>query len=402
MPPRFPTHALVAAALAAAVPGAACNRGEATTASAQDRPAPREVRVSPAEKGSLPRVVVVTGTLAAEEQVDLGMKVAGRLSELTVDLGSRATRGQALARLVSTDFQLRVEQAEAALQQARSRLGLGPDDAGDAVDPEQTSLVRQAQAVLTEARLARERAQRLLDERLIPRSDFDAAEAAYQVAEGRAQDALEEVRNRQGILSQRRTELELARQALKDSVLYAPYDGSVRQRLASPGQFVAVGQPVLTLVRVHPLRLKLAIPERESAGLRAGLDVRVTVDGDPRVHGGRVARLSPAIDEGSRTLAIEAEVPNPAGALRPGAFARAEIETSAGEPVILVPDASLVTFAGIEKVLVVREGQAVERRVRTGRRVAGRVEVLEGLEGGEAVILDPGTLAGGQPVTIAG
>jgi RND family efflux transporter MFP subunit len=397
-----PAYFALATALVLSALAPACDRGDATTAAAQSRPAPREVRVSPAESGSLPRVVIVTGTLAAEEQVDLGMKVAGRLAEIAVDLGSRAAKGDALARLVTTDFELRVQQADAALQQARSRLGLGPDDPDSAVDPEQTSVVRQARAVLQEARLARERAQHLLDESLIPRSDFDAAEAAYQVAEGRAQDAFEEVHNRQALLVQRRTELELARQALKDSVLIAPYDGAVRQRLASPGQFVAVGQPIVTLVRVHPLRLKLAVPERESAGLREGLEVRLTVEGDPIPHRGRIARLSPAIEEGSRTLSIEAEVPNPDGKLRPGSFARAEIETAAGEPVILVPVASIVTFAGIEKVIVVRDGAAAERRVRTGRRVEGRVEILEGLVAGEPVVLEPGTLASGQPVTIAG
>ena len=380
----------------------ACSHGETPTAGAQNRAEPREVRVSPAESGTLPRVITVTGTLAAEEQVDLGMKVAGRLAEITVDLGSRAAKGEALARLVATDFELRVQQADAALQQARSRLGLSADEPDSAVDPEQTSLVRQARAVLQEARLARERAQHLLEERLIPRSDYDAAEAAYQVAEGRTQDALEEVRNRQALLVQRHTELELARQALKDSVLYAPYDGAVRQRLAAPGQFVAVGQPIVTLVRVHPLRLKLAVPERESAGLREGLEVRLTVEGSPGLHRGRVARLSPAIEEGSRTLSIEAEVPNQDGALRPGSFARAEIETAAGEPVVLVPASSLVTFAGIEKVIVVRDGAAAERRVHTGRRANGSVEILEGLAAGEPVVLEPGNLANGQPVTIAG
>jgi len=393
---------LAAAALAATASILACGGGGGRTAVAQDREAPREVRVSAAASGSLPRVVTVTGTLAAEEQVDLGMKVAGRLAEIAVDLGSRAPRGQALARLVATDFELRVQQAEAAMQQARSRLGLGPDDPGTAVDPDQTALVRQARAGLQEARLARERAQRLLDENLIPRSDFDAAEAAYLIAEGRAQDAYEEVGNRQALLAQRRVELELARQALKDSVLYAPYDGAVRARLASPGQFVAVGQPILTLVRMHPLRLKLAIPEREAAGLREGQEVRLTVEGDPATHRGRVMRLSPAIEEISRTLSIEAEVPNLDGALRPGSFARSEIETATGEAVILIPAASLITFAGIEKVIVVREGTAVEKRVRTGRRVEGNVEILEGLEAGEPVVLEPGSLSAGQPVTIAG
>lgn len=362
--------------------------------------AAREVRVVRAAQGALPRVVTVAGTLAAEDQVVLGMKVAGRLSEISVDLGSRAAPRQALARLDPTDFRLRVQQAEAALQQARSRLGLSPDGHDERMDPEQSSLVRQARAVLHEAGLKRDRAQKLWEEKLLPRSEFDAAEAAFQVAEGRYEDAVEEVHNRQALLAQRRSELELARQQLIDSVLYAPFEGAVRERHASPGQYVAAGQPVVTVVRVHPLRLKLAVPERDAAGVRAGQEVRLTVEGDARVYTGRVARFSPAIEESSRTLMVEAEVPNQAALLRPGTFARAEIVTSADLPVIFVPASSIVTFAGIEKVIVVQNGKAVEKRVRTGRRQENRVEIVEGLAAGEPVVAEPGNLVGGQAVTV--
>ncbi len=88
------------------------------------------MRVVPAAEESLVRSIAVTGTLAAEEQVILSMKVTGRLNELLVDLGSRVTQGQTLARLVPTDFNLRVNQSRAALLQARARLGLPPDGRG--------------------------------------------------------------------------------------------------------------------------------------------------------------------------------------------------------------------------------------------------------------------------------
>jgi RND family efflux transporter MFP subunit len=392
---------LAAVAVAASSLAVGCrNDPAAGTAAGEDRAATRQVRVAPTRVGTLPRVVTVSGTLAAEDQVALGMKVAGRLSEIAVDLGSRVARGQALARLVSTDFELRVSQAQAALQQARSRLGLAPGAADDVVDPDETPLVRQARAVLNEARLGLDRVHRLMDDQLVSRAQVDAAEAAFAVAEGRYQDAQEEILNRQAVLAQRRTELELARQQLTDSVLHAPFEGAVRERHASPGQFVAAGEPVVTLVRVHPLRLRLAVPERDSAGLRAGQEVRLTVEGDERPRTGRVARLSPAITETSRTLMVEAEVPNPDGALRPGAFASAQIVTTADQPVILVPASSIITFAGIEKVLVVVDGKTVEKRVRTGRRAESQVEILEGLEAGEDVVVEPGDLAGGQAVAV--
>jgi RND family efflux transporter MFP subunit len=388
----------------AALLGTGCGDRSSSAPSAQERPAPgpppRAVRAQPAVQERVARVVLSTGTLAAEDQVVLGTKVAGRVAEMSVDLGSRVRRGDTIARLDQTDFKVRVDQAEAALQQARSRLGLSATGTDEQVDPEQTAIVRQARAVREEARLTRDRSEVLVKQDLIARAQMDTAVANLQVAEGRYQDAIEEVRNRQAILAQRRAELEEARQRLADSVIVSPINGAVSQRQASAGEYLATGAPVTTLVRTHPLRLRTPIPETEAAGVRIGHQVRVTLESDPTPHTGRVVRLSPIIQEQNRTLLIEAEVPNERGALRPGSFARVEIITEAVQPVVLVPASSIVVFAGVEKVLLVREGRSVEQRVATGRRRGERVEVTDGLKGGEMVVLEPGNLTGGQSVTV--
>jgi RND family efflux transporter MFP subunit len=397
----MPRHARTVVLGLVLLTGAGCDKGTSASA-AQPKPATpsRAVRVVAAAQESVPRTVMASGTLAAEDQVILGAKVAGRLSELGVDLGSRVRKGQTLARIDPGDYRLRVEQAQAALQQARARLGLRPEGTDDRVDPEHTALVRQARAVLDEARLTRERSDRLLEQGLIARSQVDAAIAALQVAEGRYQDAVEEVRNRQGMLAQRRSELELARQQLADTALVSPIDGAVSQRQASIGEYLAPGAPVATLVRLHPLRLRLAVPEREALGVKMGQPVRLTVEGDTTEHAGRIARLSPSIQEQNRTLMIEAEIPNEKGVLRPGSFARAAIVTQAAQAVVTVPASAIVTFAGIEKVLSVKDGKSVERRVQTGRREGGRVEIVSGLAAGEPVVVEPGNLTGGQSVSV--
>ena len=382
------------------VSGTACNQDtKASAAPPKSVSAPRAVTVVAAARESVPRTVVVSGTLAAEEQVVLGAKVAGRLAELGVDLGSRVRKGQVVARIDPGDYRLRVEQAQAALQQARARLGLPPDGTDDRVDPEQTALVRQARAVLEEAKLTSDRNDKLWEQSFIARAQVDAAVAALQVAEGRYQDAVEEVRNRQGVLAQRRSELELARQQLADTNLVSPVEGAVGQRQASVGEYLAPGAAVATLVRLHPLRLRVAVPEREAAAVQVGQSVKVAVEGDATEHAGRVARLSPAIQEQNRTLMIEAEIPNERGLLRPGSFARASIVTQAGQPVVMVPASAIITFAGIEKVMSVKDGKSVERRVQTGRRDGARVEIVGGLEAGEPVVVEPGNLTGGQSVT---
>ena len=363
-------------------------------------PPPREVKVAAAAERTVARTVSATGTLAADDQVVLGTKVAGRLAEITVDLGTRVKRGQVVGKLDQSDFKLRVEQAEAALQQARVRLGLSPTGSDEKVDPEQTAVVRQARAMMDDARLTRDRSVRLAQQELIARAQLDSAEAALLVSEGRYQDAIEEVRNRQAVIAQRRSELDLARQQLTDTVILSPLDGVVSLKQASVGEYLPAGAPIATMVRVHPLRLRVPVPEREGAGVRMGHAVTLTIEGDPTLYRGRVVRLSPIVQEQNRTLMVEAEVPNERGFLRPGAFARVEIMTEVSQPVVTVPATALIVFAGVEKVLVIRQGKTAEVRVTTGRRLGPDVEIVDGLKRGDPVVTVPGNLTGGQAVTV--
>jgi RND family efflux transporter MFP subunit len=360
----------------------------------------RQVRLAKAEAGRLARTIEVSGTLAADEQAELAIKVAGRLQHLYVDIGSPVRRGQILARLSPTDYELRVKQAETALQQARTQLGLTAGGPDETISPEETAVVKQAAANLKQAQLTWDRMKKLFEEQLIPRSDLDTTEAAFGVAEGRYQEAIETARTRQGLLAQRKSELEIARQQLADSVLKAPFDGAIRDRLVNAGDYVAAGSPVVVLVQVHPLRLRLAVPEREASGVKIGQPVKLNVEGDPARHTGRIARISPSISEDNRTLLVEAEVPNNDHSLRPGSFARAEIIVQAADPAVLVPASALISFAGVEKVIGVEGGKAVEKRVRTGRRSGDRVEIVEGIKPGEAVVLQPGNIVTGETLKV--
>src|SRR5262245_51579715 len=186
-----PPHPYLAAlALTAPAGAAGCGADQSATASAREPPPSHSApgasapgpsppapaaRLVPAAQVKPPRVVAVTGTLAADDQIVLSIKVTGRLSQLSVDLGSRVQRGEVIGRLDPTDFRLRVQQAEAALQQARVRLGLSPNGTDDRVDPEKTSLVRQARAVWDEAKLTRERGAKLWEQELVARAQVDTA-----------------------------------------------------------------------------------------------------------------------------------------------------------------------------------------------------------------------------------
>src|SRR5262245_50898126 len=166
----------VGAVAALALAAAGCQRDTPATAAQPPKPAaaaPRQVRVVSAALEKVPRTVETTGTLAAEQQVVLGTKVPGRLREITVDLGSRVHKGQVVGRIDASDYQHRLDQAVAALQQARARLGLSPDGTDDRVDPTETAIVRQARAQLDEARLTRDRTVRLWQQDLVARAQLD-------------------------------------------------------------------------------------------------------------------------------------------------------------------------------------------------------------------------------------
>jgi RND family efflux transporter MFP subunit len=359
----------------------------------------RQVKTARVEETPFGETVTANGTLAAFDQSTAGVKVAGRLSSISVDLGSVVRRGQMIAQIEPNDYKLRVQQSEAALSQARARLGLSPDGTDDKVSPEQTGTVRQAKAQLDEARLNRERAVRLVEQGVVARADFDAADAAFKVAQSRYQDAIEEIRNRQALLAQRRSELALARQQLADTAVYAPIDGIVQEKRASVGEYLAAGAPVVDIVRMNPLRLRAEVPERDAGTVRFGQNVRVSIAGDGKVYLGQIKRLSPVITQQNRMLMVEADVQND-GNLRPGSFAKAEIVTNDAKMAVTVPNNAIVTFAGIEKVIVVQNGKALEKPITTGRRSGDWTEILAGVNVGDQVIIDPGNLQSGMAVEV--
>jgi RND family efflux transporter MFP subunit len=366
---------------------------------AGDAKAARKVKTARVEETPFGESVNANGTLAAYDQTTVSVKVPGRLRFINVDLGSVVKRGQAIAQVESADYNLRIQQAEAALAQARARVGLSADGTDDKVNAEDTGTVRQARAVLDEARLSRDRASKLIEQGIIPRSEFDSVDATYKVAQSRYQDAIEEIRNRQALLAQRRSEVSLARQQLADTNVYAPIDGIVQEKRVSVGEYLAAGAAVVDIVRMDPLRLRAEVPERDAHNVRSGQNVRVTIDGDTNVYIGQIKRLSPVIAQQTRMLMVEADVRN-SGQLRPGAFAHAEIVTNDAKMAVTVPNSAIVTFAGIEKVIVVQNGKALEKPVTTGRRSGEWTEIVAGVNLGDQVVVDPGNLQSGQAVEV--
>jgi RND family efflux transporter MFP subunit len=364
---------------------------------------PRNVTLVVATTTELPRAVQVNGALQAQDELVLGFQVAGRLDKLQVDLGDQVQAGELLAALDRRDFELDIARVQAALDQARAQLGLTADgDSVDTLDIDTTAAVREAQAVLQDATLQRDRVQELVQQKLRPPSDLDAADAAFAVASSRLQRARDQVRTWIAELKVRQQELEVSRKRLQDAEICAPWPGHVAARQAAVGQYLAIGGPVLTLLRTNPLRLRLEVPERAAAEVRPGQRVDFSVDGVVGESHGKVARLGSAIDRVNRTLLVEAEVENADGKLLPGCFCRASIVVAAAESVVVVPIAAMVSFAGVDRVFCVVDGKAVERQVTPGRRLGDRVEICAGLTAGTEVVAEPGNLVQGAAVRVGG
>jgi RND family efflux transporter MFP subunit len=378
----------------------ACGKKADARIAKGEAPPARTVRLVPAEMRPMDRVITVTGTLAAQEHSVLSAKVPGRLQQLTVDIGSVVKKGDLLAQIEPRDYELGVQQAAAALAQSRAAVGLPPDATNDVVPLEEVTGVRQAQAVLDEATKNRDRIRSLSQSGIAAQSEMDTVEAAFAVAQTRYATSLEEARTRLATVAERRADLELALKRLSDASLRAPFDGTVQGRPASIGEYVAAGTPTVELVKTDPLRLRLRVPERDSSLVRVGQPVRLWIEGDTNQFPGVISRLSPALDESTRMLLVEADVPQK-GVLRPGLFVRAQVVVGESQPSLSVPSDALVTFAGIQKVVVVSEGKAVEKVISTGRRGPGWVEVLSGLAAGEHVVMQPSGLRTGNPVLVA-
>lgn len=360
----------------------------------------RAVQAAPVESRPMERAVSVIGALAAIDQATLSVKVTGRLQSITVDFGTRVRAGELVAQIEPVDYELKLKSADALLAQARARLGLQLVGTDDTVKAEETSTVRQARASLLESQKQRDRTRELAKRGISSQADLEVAEANYEIAFNRHLEALEDIRQRQGVLQQRRAEVEIARQQLADTRLIAPFDGIVQERKASPGEFLNLAAPVVTLVKVDPLRLRVEVPERNATGVRPGQNIRLSIEGDTNKYAGTIARLSPAITELSRMLIVEADIANKDGKLRPGTFARADIVLAEAEPGTAVPKDALLTFAGIEKIFLVKDGKAVEKNIVTGRRTKDFIEIIGGIKPGDLVVVNPGSLQNGQPVTV--
>ncbi len=342
------------------------------------------IRTTPVQRITIQRQIDVSGTLVSPDQARVSSEVAGVVREVLVELGREVRPGQELVRLEPRELLLAAKRAESILRQTEAQLGIDGESVKEPPSDEQIAGVRLAQANRDDARAQLARAMRLASQGLLAQVDLDTAETRGKVTEAAYQAALENVHSLKASLQDRRAAYELAQKKLSDATIRAPVGGQVSERLVQPGEFIRENTPVVTIVQMHPLKLRTAVQERYADKIQPGLPVQFKVESFPGFSfEGRVAYVSPAVDQSTRTFPVEALVDNSNRQLKPGFFAKGIILTHRDENVLAVPEEAVSTLAGVSTVYVVEQNKVRQQIVSLGVHEGKYFELVEGLKGNE-------------------
>lgn len=347
------------------------------------QPAPVTVTPVAAVEQPIARFIRATGTLMAEDQADVAAEIAGRVVATPVERGTPVALGDVLIRLSGAEAEAQANEAEANAAQIEARLGL---KSGTEFDVNVVPEVQNAKAGFELAQNEFNRIRSLLDQRVVSQSEFDQRRTQMEAARQQYESAKNAAAQQYQSLQAARARVALARKASTDTVVRAPFEGVVEERLVSVGDYVTKGMKVAVVVRVNPLRVQLTVPEQFVSAISVGQPVMFDVDAYPGRHfEGRVKYVSPALQADRRALPLEAVVPNPSGELKPGLFATARIEQRERTPAVLVPASAVHTAGGTSHIYVLAGDHVEDRVVVTGQTTGELVEITKGLKAGERV-----------------
>lgn len=406
---------LTSAVLAAVLLAAGCgSKASNANSNANVQPVTIDVTTTQAVVKPIPTYFEATGNLASDEQTDVAPAVAGKIVEVNFDVGSFVQKGSVLIRLDDRDARIRIEQAQAqveqqrnavnqaiaALRQAQVRLGVKDGETFDIQTFSQVKSVT-AQLVLAEKELQRtqrlfdtgDASKSLLDQRRSQRDaligQLDEARSNAAVAVKAINSAETAVVSAKSGVATAQTQVEQAQKALADTVVYAPISGYVSERVSDPGEYISPSAPntkIATIVRTSPLRLRIDIPEASIGKVAVGQSISLQTSAYPdRNFAGTVARILPNLNVAARTLTVEATVANSDGLLKPGQFATVRITEGKPENAVMIPAAAIKAEGDINKIYVVKDGVAREKIVQTGLLENGLIQVKNGVAEGDVI-----------------
>src|SRR5262249_34913780 len=383
------------------VVAAACSKSETAQARGRDASA-KPVKVEIVKKERTVRAVDLVGTLAAVDKVTISSETEGKVSRILADLGDRVTAGQPLILIDREKQQYNFDQQKAALARALAQYGAA--DPEHLPDVEKTPDVQKASADLVQAQQAHARTSELFKRSLVPQQMLDDAAAALQSKKASYDLALQNAKNLRASIQASEASVKLADRQLRDTEIRAPFDGYVEKRLVNLGELVKTQMPVMSIVRIDPLKVVAEIPEKMAPWIRDGQQVEMHVDAYPdKAFEGKVSRVSPAVNTATRAFPFEALAPNQDALLKPGTFARVHIESGKMDDVLTLPYAVLQSRYGVNRVFAIDGDKLVARELKIGERIGDRVEILSGVSPGDRVAAtDIDKLTDGMKVTTSG
>jgi RND family efflux transporter MFP subunit len=300
-----------------------------------------------ADRTRLPEERWFDGAVAAVNQATVSAQTSATVQELLFDVGDEVPAGAVILRLVSTEQREGLNQAEAALAEARAVLAVETPNHARSKD--------------------------LLGRKLIPQSEYDAASGRLNAAEARVKNA--------------EAALKAANQRLSYTEVRAPYGGVVSARHVEIGETVHPGTPLMSGFDPGIMRVEVDIPQAVAAQVRELMAARVIAGVDKAIVPERII-LFPVADPSTSTVRVRLELPLENFGLYPGQFVKAAFTTGNTER-LLVPAASIVHRSEVTGVYVIRDDRPQLRQVRIGGRFGDQIEILAGLEVGERITLDP-------------
>lgn len=350
---------------------------------------PVPVKLASVRPKQIQRVVESVGTFYPYDEVLVSAEIEGKVDQVNVDLGDTVSAGQVLVHVADEEQRYLLAQNEAQLRQSLERLGLH-DEKDRVKDVRETPEVRRAAADLTEARQRFERVRSLVEQGIGAKSDLDQASSRNQAMQAAYDVTVNQTRNLIQDVERIRAGLELQRKKLRDTTVRAPFAAQVKERTVSIGQYVRPNAPLLTLVKVDPIRLRIEVPERMAPWVRNGQTAEIETEAyaDKKFQG-KIWRISPTVDQSKRTFVVEALIANPNGTFKPGSYARARIPTERSERIMVIPARAVTYVLGSNKAFVVTGDLVEARDLKLGDRFERDVEVLEGLNEGEEVATGP-------------
>lgn len=321
----------------------------------------RKVSVMLIEPQAFSSDIEASGTALPARESFLSLTVPGLIRQILVKRGEQVKKGQVLLKLDRAGFVLGVEQAQAGLNAAR--VGFG--------------------SLETE----KKRFDRLLAAKAVPRANYDKVKAQYDGTAAK--------------LAMAEVGLKMARKALADSELRAPYDGVISMVLKEVGEYAPAMPPtmLMKIVDTSSLEVQIFLPEAEAAYVHPGQEAEVHLDSADLTRKAKVVFVSSRIEPGSQTFEVRLALDNPDGKIKAGAFSRVKINRRRSDSALLVPLRSVVRKDAHSWVYVVVKGKAQKSIVELGETSGDRALVLHGLApGAEVVTSSIDRLQPGDPV----